>query len=776
MTVLDVGLGEGSQMTGEFDSFGALLREQRMARSLTMEGLAELSGVSARGISDLERGRTAAPQRGTVAALADGLNLGEREREQLLSAARGRRRLRYLPAGVRSLPRGIDDFTGRREEVSRLAALAAQAAARAVAPGSAPTVTHPVVASVHGPPGAGKTTLALHTAREWAALFPDGQLLIDLRGTDPAPPGPAELIVTVLKALNVSDRDLAKAGPESHGNLYRQALADRRLLLVLDNARDEAQVRPLLPGAGATLTVITSRRLLSGLADVARIQVGELTPEEAANLLTSLAGTDRAAADAQALADVARQCGHLPLALRVAGNLLATRTGWSVRHLTDRLAQEERRLDVLTAGDLRVTAAFDLSYHQLTPDAARLFRRLALIPAPDTSTACAASLTGQDLHDTEDTLEELVETGLLGTDRDRYRLHDLLRLYARSKLLAQEPAADIEDATRQLHRWLLDTAVVAGRWYEPDHGAPPPSWHGTVDLSSADRARLWLQAEGVNWLAALKDAAHAGEHTKVVEVAESLHWFSDYWIFWGHWTEVFDLSARSAQSLGDPLLEATHISYLTWAIIMCEGRPEESLDLSARALQAARRAGDFQQQGWAHQYASWAHRLLKNADQAFHHCDEATRLFRLADDLHGQLQAMIQRAFLLENLRRIEEALADFQNTLAWLEATGDRIAPHIAAFARIGLHAGLGRSHTVLHRWDEAVIHHHTALEVAQEVSNIELMSRQLVLLGETLLAAGRPTEARQALTRCLALGTEANPQYLSDAARHLATLDGPG
>ncbi|MFF9147490.1 ATP-binding protein [Streptomyces sp. NPDC014861] len=763
-------------MTGERDSFGALLREQRMARSLTMEGLAELSGVSVRGISDLERGRTAAPQRGTVAALADGLSLGERERRQLLSAARGGRRPRYLPAGVRSFPRGIDDFTGRREEVGRLADLAARAAARAVAPGAAPSLTHPVVASVHGPPGVGKTTLALHTAREWAALFPDGQLLVDLRGTDPAPPGPAELIVTVLKALNVSDRDLAKAGPESHGNLYRQVLAERRLLLVLDNACDESQVRPLLPGAGATLTVITSRRLLSGLVDVDRIQVGELTPEEAANLLTSLAGTDRAAADAQALADVARQCGHLPLALRVAGNLLATRTGWSVRRLAERLAQEERRLDVLTAGDLRVTAAFDLSYHQLTPDAARLFRRLALIPAPDTSTACAASLTGQDLHDTEDTLEELVETGLLSTDRDRYRLHDLLRLYARSKLLAQEPTADIENATRQLHRWLLDTAVVAGRWYEPDHGAPPPSWRGTVDLSSADRARLWLQAEGVNWLAALKDAAHTGQHAQVVEVAESLHWFSDYWIFWGHWTEVFGLSARSAQALGDPLLEATHLSYLAWAVILCEGRPEESLSISARALRAARRAGDFQQQAWAHQYAAWAHRLLKNGDQAFHHCDEATRLFRLAGDLHGQLQVMIQRAQLLENLNRIEEALADFQNTLAWMEASGDRIAPHIAAVARISLHAGLGRSHTVLHRWDEAVTHYHTALEVCQKVSNIGLMSRQLLCLGETLLAAGRPTEARQVLTRCLALGPEANPQCLSDAARHLAALDGPG
>ncbi|MFD7283974.1 NB-ARC domain-containing protein [Streptomyces sp. NPDC059862] len=228
----------------------------------------------------------------------------------------------------------------------------------------------PVAVAVSGPPGAGKTTLALHTVRELADRFPDGQLMLDLRGTDDDPPGPAELILRVLKALGVADRDLAKAGPQGHPELYRQVLAERRCLLVLDNARDEAQVRRLLPSAGAGLVVITSRWMLTGLESIHRVRLGELSPAEAATFLTTLVGQKRADADPVALAEVAHRCAHLPLALRVAGNWLATRTGWTVRRLADRLSLEERRLDTLTAGDLHLSAAFDLSYRQLTPTAA----------------------------------------------------------------------------------------------------------------------------------------------------------------------------------------------------------------------------------------------------------------------------------------------------------------------------------------------------------------------------------------------------------------------
>ncbi|MEV7127380.1 helix-turn-helix domain-containing protein [Streptomyces sp. NPDC093260] len=754
-------------------AFGALLRELRIARSLTIEGLAEASGVSVRGVGDLERGRRAAPQRRTVAALADGLGLGEAERERLLASARSGRSPAYRPAGVRAFPRGVDDFVGRSRELERFGGLAERAAARAASrsPGDG-GAAHPVVVAVSGAPGTGKTTLALHAGRRLADRFPHGQLVLDLRGTDENPPAPAELLLVVLKSFGVPDRDLTKAGPEGHPALYRQLLAERRSLLVLDNARDEAQVRPLLPGAGAGMVVVTSRRMLTGLESVHRMPLGELSTEEATTFLASLVGAERATADPAALADVARRCGHLPLALRVAGNWLATRTGWTVRRLADRLALEERRLDVLSAGDVRVVAAFDLSYRQLTSAAARMFRRLSLVPGPDVSAACAARLTGQDLFDAEDTLEELVEAGLLGTDRDRYRLHDLLCLYARGLLTAEEGAEGAERARARMYRWLLETAVVAGRWYEPDHGAPPAAWQGTVDLSSADRARQWLQAEGGNWLAALRAAAAAGEHATVVEVAESLHWFSDQWIFWGHWHEIFGTAARSARALGDPLPEATQLNYDAWALLLCEGRPRDSLARSAQALAAAKRAGDLEQQAWAHHYTAWAHRLLDEPAPGVRHNERAARLFEAAGDLHGLLQCMHTRALLLAGQDRNEEAIAAYRSTLTWLDGTGAAIEPHVAGLTRLGVHGGIGTCHSRLRQWDEAVFHLRTALELCRAGGNTALESRHLVHLADALLAAGHTDEAREALARCVRLGPDADPQCVAEARGRLDRL----
>lgn len=750
-------------MSGEHAGFGALLRELRLAASHTIEGLSEASGVSVRGIGDLERGRRAAPQRRTVAALADGLGLDEAARERLLAAARAGRTPDYSPVGVRAFPRGVDDFVGRRAEVARLAALAERGRAGG----------QPLVVAVSGPPGAGKTTLALHAAHRLAGLFPDGQLVLDLAGTDDEPPGPDELAVGVLRALRVSDRDLAKAGPQGRLPLFRRLLAERRCLLVLDNARDEGQVRPLLPAAGTGMVLVTSRRMLTGLDSVHRLPLGELDPEEAGALLASLVGTDRAAADPAALADVAERCGHLPLALRVAGNWLATRTGWTVRRLADRLAAEDRRLDALAAGDVRVAAAFDLSYRQLTPDAARLFRRLALVPGPDTGAAAAARLTGRPLFDAEDALEELVEAGLLGTDGDRYRLHDLLRLYARSRLTAEEGPEAVAEARADLHRWLLEHTVVAGRWFEPDHGAPPASWRGTVDLSTADKAREWLQAQGAHWLAALRAAAAAGDHATVVEVAEALHWFSDQWIFWGHWPEVFGTAARCAQELGDPVLEATHLNYHAWALLVCEDRPRDSLARSAEALAAAERAGDGRQRAWAHFYRGWALHKLADPEPGADHMRRAARLFEAVGDPHGGLQARHGHAMFLAANGSPEQARAAYRHTLAFLERIEGRLAPHIADFTRIGLHSGLGRSYGTSLRWPEAVEQLSTAVALCRESGNTALESRQLVNLGKALLAAGRTDEARRALARCVSLGLDADPRRVAEARGLLARPD---
>ncbi|MEU1089945.1 ATP-binding protein [Streptomyces sp. NPDC005576] len=739
--------------------FGVLLRQFRLEASLTIEALAEVSGVSGRGIGDLERGIRATPQRGTVAALASGLNLPEAERERLLAAARIGRNPRHSLADTRAFPRGIDDFVGREEELVQLAALAQQA-----------SLGRSQVVSVSGPPGAGKTTLALHAARGLADRFSDGQLVLDLRGMDDNPPSPTELMLRILKAFGVADVDLAKVGPQGHPELYRQVLAERRCLLMLDNARDEAQVRPLLPSTGATMVLITSRRMLTGLEDVERLPIGELSPAEADVFLAGVIGQNRADTDPHALSEVALRCAYLPLALRVAGNWLATRTGWTVRRLADRLALEERRLATLAAGDLRLAAAFDLSYRQLTPNAARLFRFLSLVDGPDAGVAASAQLTGLEFFDAEDTLEELVESGLLGSDRDRYRLHDLLKLYARDRLKAEESEEAAAAAQSALHRWLLDTAVVAGRWFEPDYGAPPSTWQGTVDLSTAEHARRWLQAEGVNWLAAFRSAARDEDHASVIEVAEALHWFSDQWIFWGHWSEVSATAVKSAQALGDPRLEATHLNLHAWALLVCEGRHHDSMDRAAEALDAARRANDPAQQGWSHSYMAWALSQLGDYAAAAPHNHEAARLFEAAGDLPGTLHAMGSHADTLLRAGRYEESVAEHLRTLAFLDRAGDRIEPHSAAFNRTNAQTSIGQAQTLLKNWAEAADHLRTAVSLARASANPGLESRALIHLAEALGAGGHQEQAREAYTQCLNLGKSANPQHLATARERLA------
>ncbi|MFF9458830.1 ATP-binding protein [Streptomyces flaveolus] len=745
-------------------SFGMQLRQLRMRAGLTIEGLAEVSGVSARGIGNLERGERTAPQRRTVAALAAGLELDETARERLLSAARLARGGGRGLSQVRSTPRGVDDFVGRARELALLRQFAEDAARTGRSSAARPVV-------VSGPPGSGKTTLALHAVRELADRFPDGQVVVDLRGMDDAPPSTSESMLWVLKALDVPDGVLARSGAQTHPEVYRRVLAERRLLLVLDNARDEQQVRPLLPGAGAGMVMVTSRRMLTGLENVHRLPIGELSPDEAAGFLTSLVGAERS--EPEALREVAERCGRLPLALRVAGNWLATRTGWSVRRLADRLALEERRLDALSAGDVRVSAAFDLSYRQLTPTAARMFRLLALVDGPDLSAACAAALTGRSVLDAEDILDELVEAGLLDVAGERYRLHDLLRLFARTRLRAEEPAEAVAGARTALHRWLLETAMVAGRWYEPGFGAPPPDWRGTVDLSSADRAAHWFRAEAANWLAALRAAAAEGEHATVVEAAESMHWFSDQFIFWGHWAEVFSTAARSARLLGDLVTEATQLNYQAWSLIICEGSPRGGLAKAAEALETAERVGDPAQEAWAHFYMAWAHSVLDEQLVAIEHNRRAAVLFENAGDHHGLLQTMTSQCISLSELGRSREAIAEIARAFDCIDGAGDLFEPHIADFTRINLHLTSGSIRMSLEEWDEAIVSLRTAVDLCRGTGNRGLESRALVALGEALLATGRKAEAREALTRCLLVDAGADPQHTERARQHLSRLD---
>jgi hypothetical protein len=283
------------------------------------------------------------------------------------------------------LPRDVPAFTGREEELSTLTALAGGGRV--------------VVSAIGGTAGVGKTALAVHAAHRLLLGFPDGHLYADLRGytegQEPVEPG--EVLEVFLRRLGVPTEEMPTEVEERSG-LLRQVLASRRVLMVLDNARSEGQVRPLLPGAGGSLVLVTSRSVLPGLEADARISLDVLPEDEAAAMLAGLAGAARAGAEPGAVGELARLCGRLPLALRIAGQVLAAHPSWPVAKMIGMLAGERDRLERLGAGDLQVRAAFGVSYELLEQGDARVFRLLGLHPGPD-FTAAAAALAGIDLEE-----------------------------------------------------------------------------------------------------------------------------------------------------------------------------------------------------------------------------------------------------------------------------------------------------------------------------------------------------------------------------------------
>ncbi|MDX3853921.1 helix-turn-helix domain-containing protein [Streptomyces sp. AK02-01A] len=737
-----------------------MLRDLRQQARLTMEELAEASGVSGRAIGDMERGRSRVPQRRSVVALAEGLGLADTEREALLAAARaGRSTGEVAVAGTAVPPRSVGDFTGRHRELARL---------REAADRSRSGVS---VSVVSGPPGCGKTTLALKAAADLAGEFPDGCFVVDLHGVE-GPVDPGEALLKLLKALGVSDRRLAQEDAQGRAGLLRAQLGERRCLVVLDNARDEGQVRPLLPPGGRSLVLVTSRRPLTGLEDVDRLALSEMAQAEAVELLSRILGKERAEAETGAVARVAELCGRLPLALRVAGNWLTVRSGWSVEHLVRRLTDEERRLGALAAGDVRVEAAFELSYRQLTSQAARMLRLLSLVPGPDMTAAYGAALTATDVFEAEDVMEDLVEAGLLQASfTGRYQLHDLLRLFARTRLSREEEPGEQEAAEERLRAWLLETATVAGRRVD---GAPPASSQSLVPLESPEQARAWLESEAPAWFAALRGAAARGEHTRVVETAAAMEWFVGLWALWGHWPEVFRLSSEAAAALDDPYLQAVHLNLYSWTLADCEQRYREAIERADEALECARRAQDASQQAWALNYAALAHYYLGESQKGFDKVRAAVDLFEAAGDHEAWLAAMTFQRIFPRELGRAEEALVLHERIIAFLDAPDCPVRGHVADRCRAKTISGLGRDYAALGRWREAADHFRSGLLQMRRIGVPDVEGSLLLDLGQALIELGETAEARSCLRQLLALGDTADSNDLKAARKLLDSLPG--
>ncbi|GAB7045951.1 ATP-binding protein [Catenuloplanes indicus] len=744
-------------------SLGGVLRAHRSGAGLTIEELAGRAGVSARAVSDLERDRVRRPQRRTLIALLDALALRGADRDLVRRLADAGR----TPPGPCPMPDPPAHFTGRRDTV---------AAIRALTGPSSGVPTGPVaVAVISGPPGVGKTAIALHVAHVLAADYPDGRFFADLRGTRRYPAAPAETLHRLLLALGVAETRIP-ADTAERARLFRRLLTHRRVLLVLDNAGTEEQIRPLLPGDGPGLVLITGRRSLSGLEAVRWLPQDPLPAGDAAALLHAV-GSTPPGRDADQVAALAAHCGHLPLALRIVGRRLRDEPGLTVPVLSERLARAQDRIAVLDGGTAGLATALTVSYRALPPSGRRTLRRLALVPGPDFTADLAAVLCGTGPVQAEEHLDALVECGLL-TPRppDRYGLHDLIRAFAATRLRRDEPDGGRALGDR-LTRWLLTTTVRAGRWFEP---GGPPLEHGTAFPVHGDaaRARAWLDAELDNWVPALRAGAETGLDALVMATADALHWFSDQRLQLGIWPEVFRLGAEAALRADDAAAQAVHLNYLSWAQALCDADYPASLGTATEAMRRAETAGDLAQQGWALVYAASAHTGLGEHRPAARLRQRAWVLFRRAGDHEGLPQAMRGLGASLHALGRTTEALRVHRATLRLLRDPATPIAGLARAYSDAMTCRSIGITLAAAARWAESVAAYREALAGVRACGLRSQEPSVRIGLATALRHTGGAAEAAEHLMAAAVVARElGDPQTAARAETALAPdSDGRG
>ncbi|MFK4837219.1 helix-turn-helix domain-containing protein [Microbacterium sp. ZW T2_14] len=734
-----------------------LLRQHRRDADLTLEGLAERSGVSDRTISDIERGISLGPRRGTMLALADALKLHADERERFLASARaGRKPAAPDARSVDIEPHRLVDFTGRESEIRSVVA-------QLDPTGAAGGLTAPVV--LHGAPGVGKTSIAIEALHRCGVLAPT-RLFVDLGGLDAVPLTPLQVLQALLRQLT-GDPDVPKTLGEA-AVAWRTAAAASAVAILLDDAANEAQIRPVLISEGQGAVVVTSRRALAGLESARRLTIGPLPRQDGIAFLRRI--IPEAQAQTGDLDELARFCDDVPLALRIAGNRLATQPSWTVEDFLRRLRREERRLSALAAGDLAMESTFALSYEHLSGPTRTLFRRLSLVDGPSFDARLASAVGDLDVDEAEDLLDGLAALGLVETLRgDRYRLHDLLRLYAASRLRAEETADAISAERRRLRDWLLATALTAGSRFEPRPPDAPPV-DGRLTFSSNDDARAWLITEAEHWFSAYQAAGARGDHAMVLTVADALHWFSDLWRAWGRWHEVFATSAAAAAALDDPAQQARHLGYLAWAQLVETFDPAQARATADTALRAAQRAGDVQQSGWANFYLAWSMLNVREFDVAHGYADAAVHDFAAAGDVEGELQARSIGASIRSRYEP-EAAIGEHRELLEFVERVGDELPTSIRGLTEANAHAVIAYGLLQLGRHEEAVAAASAALSIG---SSAEFQSGHASAhrhRGLAQLGLGRVDEARADLTTALTLGAGARSATWLDEVR--AALD---
>ncbi len=723
--------------------FAGLLRELRTRARLTQQELADAAGLSLRRVNGLERGGTTTPQRETVRLLADALSLIGPERDRFETAARGRP-LSVRPAAaaavaMRSLPRDVASFTGRQRELEQLAKSA--------------TIAGGVV-SIHaigGMAGVGKTAFAVRAAHQLASRFAGGQVFLPLHGHTPgrAPVDPPDALASLLLAVGVPAAQIPP-GLEARAGLWRDQVADRPLLLVLDDAADSEQVRPLLPGAGSSLVLVTSRRHLTALDDATAISLDTLPPADAAALLVRLSGRAGLSPGDPGVREIARLCGYLPLAVGMMARQLRHHPAWSAAGRAAELSSAWNRLWLMKTENLSVAAAFDLSYVNLTAGQQRLFRRLGLHPGPDIDGYAAAALDDIDLTAARRGLEALYDQYLLAEPAEgRYRLHDLLREHARTLAGQHDPDQDRDAATGRLLDYYQHTATRANasidRRRRPGPAASGPRPDAVPALDDMTQALAWARAERASLLACLDHAAATSQPERVIALTAGLTGLLRHD---GPRTEAIsrhEAAVEAARRIGDLLEQANalrdlgNVRWLTDDGPAAVGNYEQALSLYRQIGNRLGQANALSGLGTVRAQAS----DYPAAAQAF---EDALGLYRALDDRLGQAAALTY----LGDVRRLTgdypAAVQALEGALATYHGLGDRHGQANTSFY-------LGTVRRLTGDYPAAAGALEEALAIYRELGNRHGQANALANLGDVRRLTGDYPTAAQALEEALAI-----------------------
>jgi tetratricopeptide (TPR) repeat protein/transcriptional regulator with XRE-family HTH domain len=767
-------------------SLAALVRASRERALLTQEQLAARTGLGVRTIRRLESDRLWRPRAESMRSLAEALELTGAEREQLIAAARARpttcgdaapaRRERPAeqampargPAVVpRQLPVPVRYFVGRTEQLAALT--------RRLEPGSKRARTV-IISAIGGSPGVGKTALAVHWAHQVADEFPDGQLYVNLRGYDPNGPPlrPAEALRGFLDAFALPAHRIP-GSLDAQAALYRSLLSGRRMLVVLDNARDAEQVRPLLPGAPTCQVLVTSRTSLTGLtvADGAEpLALDLFSLDESRQLLAFHLGHDRVAAAPAAVDDIVARCARLPLALAIVAARAAEQPTFPLAAFAAELNDTQRRLDALDGGDhtSQVRAAFTWSYDRLSPDAARLFRLLSLHPGPDITAAAAASLIGVAAAQVRTLLTELATTRLLTEHTPgRYAFHDLLRAYAAEHVEHAEGLADRRAAIRRALDHYLHTSHAAARLLaphrdeivltHPDAGATPER------LADKAQAAAWFRSEHQVLLAAVDCAAGSGLDVHTWQLAWTLDGYLDLRGDWQDLAATQRVALAATCRLADATAQALIHRLLARACIRLR-RFDDAHTHLGQALDLARRAGDRVAQAHIHLRLAQAWARQNRHTDAIHDAQKALKLYDCVDHRWGQANALNNIGWYHALRGEHQQALTICERALALLQDLGDR--PGQAA-----TWDSLGLAHHHLGNHAQALACYRRALNLHHEAGNRYYEADTLTHLGDTHVSAGDPEQARVAWRRALEILDELDHPDAEQLRAKLSALD---